>query len=547
MPEAMRNMTETTTKNTKDNSSRFKEIREVLMRNHITRGISPEKLRTILEELGPTYVKLGQIMSLHSDILPKRYCDALMDLTTDVTPMPFEEVKEVLEKSWMCDIKDILSSIEEKPLGSASIAQVHKAVLLNGEEVVIKVQRKGIYDIMARDIGLLHRLVSLMPKIGDLRNMVDLDMVLDEMWTVAQQEMDFLKEAANITEFAHNNKDVAYIGVPQLYKEYTTDRVLVMEYIDGISITDINKLEEMGYDCHEIGQKLVNNFIKQVMDDGFFHADPHPGNLCVRDGKIIWLDMGMMGRLTEQQRRIMMRGVESIALRDVSMLESAVMDLCDEFGPVDRALLYENLRDFLNKYGSLSMGSINIPESMQDLMDIMKSNSLALPHGVTMLARGLAHIEGDLVAIAPDINMFDIAASRVGETYLEDVDIKAELKTNLKRLYRSASKGIELPGLATDALKEYLKGESRTNLRLQISGPFAELVYTSVRNLVIGMCITGLLIGSAIICTTDMKPQVFGIPFLGFIGFAIASTSAGFLILRFMIIRWLKKRRIRKK
>ena len=540
-------MTVTTTKNTKDNSSRFKEIREVLMRNHITRGISPEKLRTILEELGPTYVKLGQIMSLHSDILPKRYCDALMELTTDVTPMPFEEVKEVLEKSWMCDIKDILSSIEEKPLGSASIAQVHKAVLLNGEEVVIKVQRKGIYDIMARDIGLLHRLVSLMPKIGDLRNMVDLDMVLDEMWTVAQQEMDFLKEAANITEFAHNNKDVAYIGVPQLYKEYTTDRVLVMEYIDGISITDINKLEEMGYDCHEIGQKLVNNFIKQVMDDGFFHADPHPGNLCVRDGKIIWLDMGMMGRLTEQQRRIMMRGVESIALRDVSMLESAVMDLCDEFGPVDRALLYENLKDFLNKYGSLSMGSINIPESMQDLMDIMKSNSLALPHGVTMLARGLAHIEGDLVVIAPDINMFDIAASRVGETYLEDVDLKAELKTNLKRLYRSASKGIELPGLATDALKEYLKGESRTNLRLQISGPFAELVYTSVRNLVIGMCITGLLIGSAIICTTDMKPRIFGIPFLGFMGFAIASSAAGFLILRFMIIRCLKKRRIRKK
>jgi ubiquinone biosynthesis protein len=242
-----------------------------------------------------------------------------------------------------------------------------------------------------------------------------------------------------------------------------------------------------------------------------------------------------------------MRGVESIALRDVSMLESAVMDLCDEFGPVDRALLYENLRDFLNKYGSLSMGSINIPESMQDLMDIMKSNSLALPHGVTMLARGLAHIEGDLVVIAPDINMFDIAASRVGETYLEDVDLKAELKTNLKRLYRSASKGIELPGLATDALKEYLKGESRTNLRLQISGPFAELVYTSVRNLVIGMCITGLLIGSAIICTTDMKPRIFGIPFLGFMGFAIASSAAGFLILRFMIIRWLKKRRIRKK
>ena len=524
-----------------DNSQRRREIMQVLKKHHITRGISPEKLRNILEELGPTYVKLGQIMSMHSDILPKAYCDELMNLNSNVTPMPFSEVREVLEKSWNCDIYDILSNIEETPLGSASIAQVHKAVLKNGSFVVIKVQRKGIYDIMARDIGLLHHLASLMPPIGDLKNMVDLNMVLDEMWVVAQQEMDFLKEAANIVEFAHNNKSIVYVDVPTVYKEYTTDRVLVMEYIEGVSIIDRKTLEKRGYDCHEIGQKLVNNYIKQVMDDGFFHADPHPGNISIRGGQIIWLDMGMMGRLCESQRKIMARGVSAIALKDVNMLVNAVRDLCDENGVVDNVKLYVDLREFLQKYGSMSMGEINVPASLQDIMDIMKNNHLAMPHGVTMLARGLAHIEGDLAIISPDINMLEIATTRIGENFIENLDLKAELKKNAKLIYRSFSKGMELPALATDLLQEYLRGDAKTNLQLQISGPFAEFVYSCVRNLVIGMCLTGLLIGSAIICTTEMSPKIFGLPFLGFIGFLIASLSAVFLIGRYAFVRWKKK------
>ena len=149
-----------------DNRSRMKEIRQVLFRNEITRGVTPEKLRIILEELGPTYIKLGQIMSLHSDILPRAYCDELIKLNSDVTPMPFSEVEEVINRSYREDWHEIFSSIEKEPLGSASIAQVHRAVLKSGEDVVVKVQRKGIYDTMARDIGLLLRVVNLMPTVG---------------------------------------------------------------------------------------------------------------------------------------------------------------------------------------------------------------------------------------------------------------------------------------------------------------------------------------------------------------------------------------------
>ena len=216
----------------KENSGygeRLREITAVLKKHAITRGVSPEKLRLILEDLGPTYIKLGQIMSLRSDILPKRYCDELMKLCSDVPPMPFSQVIEVLEESMGCPWQEEFQHIEQKPLGAASIAQVHRATLKTGEEVVIKVQRKGIYETMARDIGLMHKAVRLMPPVS-IKGMVDLNMVLSELWTVTQEEMNFLTEAANMAEFAKKNKDVAFVKVPILYREYISPHILVMEY-----------------------------------------------------------------------------------------------------------------------------------------------------------------------------------------------------------------------------------------------------------------------------------------------------------------------------
>lgn len=540
-------MQNTTGNNTQsDDSLRFNEIKAVLKKHQLGRGINPVKLREILEDLGPTYVKLGQIMSLHSDILPRSYCDELLNLTSDVAPMPFEVVISVIEESLGEDYKTIFKSIEETPIGSASIAQVHRARLLNGEPVVIKVQRPGVYETMSRDITLLHKVVRRMPSIAGIKSMVDLDMILDEMWAVAQQELDFITESSNILEFTEYNKDVVYIYIPKFYKEYTTDKVLVMEYIDGQAINDRQLLESRGYDTEEIGKKLVNNFIKQVMEDGFFHADPHPGNLRIREGKIVWFDMGMMGRLTERQRRIMIRGVEAIALKDINMLEGAVYDLCDTKGKVNRKRLYEDLRNFLNKYGSMSMGNVKVPETLMDLVDIMKKNNLVMPQGVSMLARAFAHIEGLLASISPDINMIDIAIDRMQEAFIHEFNIKKELGSFARKMYRSTNKGVELPSLMADALRDYLNGEAKTNLTMQISGPFAELVASSIRNLVIGMCLAGLLVGSAIICVTDMEPKILGIPFLGFIGFSIASSMTTFLIMRYFIRWFIKKMRERR-
>ncbi len=531
-----------------EDSERFKEIRAVLAKNKIARGISPEKLRIILEELGPTYIKLGQIMSMHSDILPGPYCAELAKLNYDVPPMPFPEVIEVIEESYGCPYTEIFEWIDEKTLGSASIAQVHRATLKvptesDQKDVIVKVQRKGVYEVMSKDISLLRRLVKLMPPVGDLKNIIDLDMVIDEMWAVAKEEMDFFKEACNMAEFARNNRDVKYVGCPKMFIEHTTDKVLVMEYIGGCAIDDVEYLTANGYDLDEIGRKFVNNFIKQVMDDGFFHADPHPGNVKVLDGKIIWIDMGMMGRLSDKDRRLMVRGVRSIAMHDIQATVNAVLDLGEIHGTPDRNKLYNDIKGFLDQYGSISFGSLDIAAALQCLMDIMKENGIALPHGMTMLCRGLAHMQGVLATISPEVNMLDIATSRITDDFIENMDIKSEILKYGRAFYRAADRGIEIPALTSQVMKEYLAGQSKVNITLNSTPKLDELIYSSIRNVVIGLGVAALLIASSIMCNTQMEPRIWGIPLLGAIGYLVAVSVSGFLIIRNIVLKVMARRR----
>ena len=523
-----------------ENSERFREIKDVLRKNQITRGVTPEKLRMILEELGPTYIKLGQIMSLHSEFLPKAYCDELLKLNSDVTPMPFDDVEDVINHSYGQDWRELFQFIEEAPLGSASIAQVHRARLKNGEEVIIKVERKGIYDTMARDIGLLHRLVKLIPPVGDFKNLVDLDMVLDELWSVAQEEMDFLKEAANMDEFSRNNASVQYVTTPKLYHEYSTGHVLVMEYIDGYSLDDVESLQNAGYDMDEIGTKFVNNFIKQVMDDGFFHADPHPGNVKIRDGKIVWIDMGMMGRLSEKDRHTMIKGIRGIALHDISMVENSVLEIGEFRGKPDRERLYQDLKKFIADYGTTSMVSLDVAAAIAGLVEIMKQNRISLPHGVSMLCRGLTHIQGVLAVISPDIYMMQIAVNRYTEDFLKNINWKSEFQKQARIVYRSVNKGVEIPGLVTDILKEHLEGQSVVNIDLHSSEDLTNVISAAIRNIVVGLCVAALLIASSVICTTDMTPKILGIPALGFAGYAFAMVVSIFLTVRYL---WSKRKK----
>ena len=370
-----------------ENRQRLMEIMEVVRRHDITRGMSPEKLCAIIEELGPTFIKLGQILSMRSDFLPKEYCEALKKLRSDVSPMSYAQVVAIVETSYGRPLGEVFSSFDEQALGSASIAQVHAAVLQSGEPVVVKVQREGIHDVMSRDIMLLKQACRLL-KYTPVSGLVDFNRVLDEMWLVAQEEMDFQTEAANLERFRNLNEDVAFVTSPALYREYTTTRVLVMERVDGIAIDDRDALVAAGYDPAEIGAKLADNYVRQIMTDGFFHADPHPGNLRIRDGRIVWLDMGMMGSLNDRQRSMIGKAITGVARGDINLCRDAVLNLGEFHGVTDRRQLYRDIETLLEQYGSLDLGSMDLAKVFENLTEVMKRNGISMPGSLTMLARG---------------------------------------------------------------------------------------------------------------------------------------------------------------
>lgn len=517
-------------------AGRLREITRVLHAHNISRGVTPVKLREILEDLGPTFIKVGQLMSMRSDILPQEYCDELMKLTSDVPPMSYDEVVRVIEDSYGRPCGEIFKSIDKKPLGSASIAQVHRATLVTGEDVVVKVQREGIYSTMKRDINLLRRAVKFVPDVV-VKGTVDLNAVLDELWVVTQEEMNFQIEASNMEEFARLNEDVRFVCVPKLYRSYTTGRVLVMEYIDGYDIVDRKGLEAAGYDMNEIGEKLIDNWIRQVMVDGFFHADPHPGNILIRDGKIVWIDMGLMGRLTEQDRSAIQLAIEGVADDDNGKIEDAVLSIGKFRGKPDKNRLHTGIDNLMRTYGRKGLGEINIASFLGDLMDVMKENGIQMPHGLTLLARGLNNIEGVLAQVSPKVNMVKIAQARMREEVFRHIDWKDELRNGSMSTYKSLKSLIGLPTLVSKMMREYSSGQTRINLDIHTSEELTHLMGRLSRHFNLGIWVMALLISSSILCTTDMQPRVFGIPVLGFIGYILALLLVIYITVSYLIHR----------
>ena len=512
----------------REDRSRLSEIMQVLRRYRITKGITPVKVREILEELGPTYVKLGQILSIRTDLISAEYCKELQKLRSQVSPMPYDEVRAVLCEAYKKDPEDVFASIVKTPIGSASIAQVHEAFLKSGEHVVLKVQRRGIYGTMERDVAMMQRMLRFVPPA--LKSFVDLERVISEFWSAAKEEMDFLREAANMETFSKNNENVVFVASPKLYRELTTAQVLVMEYIDGYSVSDTHTLEQEGYDLVEIGEKLADNYVRQIMQDGFFHADPHPGNLRIRGGKIVWLDMGMMGRLTPRDKCLIAKAVKAIARGNNSELVDVILALGIFHGKPNRIRLYTDIEGLMTRYGTMDIGSIDIAALLTDLIEIMSANELAMPAQLTLLARGMTTIEGVIADLSPQVNIVEVASGRISASFWENVNWKEELKNEGSQLYRSINRAMDIPVLMADLLQSYRNNETRIKLDLHATEDLSQMLEKLVSKMVMGIVIAALLLASSILCTTQMQPRLFGIPALGFLGYIMALGLAGYLV-----------------
>ena len=514
-----------------ENKKRLQEITQIIKKHNLVKnGLSPEVLRLLLEDLGPTFVKLGQIMSKRTDILPAAYCTELEKLCADSNPLPVDAITDVIEFEFGRPIEEIFQHFDTKPLGSASIAQVHAATLMDGRKVVVKVQRPHVAETMREDIAIMRKIIRPLKFAPSVGGAVDFHMLLDELWNVSQQELDFQIEAQHCRQFQENNKDIVYVACPAIEDHLTTSRVLTMEFIDGFSIDNKEKILENGYDTGEIGTKLVENYLKQILDDGFFHADPHQGNIMIRDGKIVWIDMGMIGTLTSHDRTLLKDAVKAIVHKDNNEIIRAIIALGAVKGEFDYTHLYSDIDMLLDRYYSMDLGDINLGSMMQDAIQVISENHIVLPPGISMLARGLLTIEGVLATISPETNAVQIAKQRVIREVRQNHDIKKTLEHTAQSMYVSAEKALDIPALTTDLLNMTLRGQTRFNLDLTSSKSLMDQFGRIMNRLVVGIITAALLLASSLICTTNMQPQTLGIPTLGFIGY-LATLVLGIILI----------------
>ena len=503
--------------------ARLREILSIASRYDMLHGLTPQSFRKLLEELGPTFVKAGQILSMRSEILPEDFCHELTKLRTDVEPMDRNTMLDTLRAEYDRPLEDIFDAIDDVPLGSASVAQVHKARLLSGELVAIKVQRPHVRELMAQDISIMRslarRVVGFMPD----EQFLDIQSVVDELWQSFLEETDFLVEARSLAEFRRNNADVRYVDCPKPYPSLCTSHVVVMDYVDGIPIGNVKQLEEMGYDLSEIGTKLVDNYARQMLDDGFFHGDPHPGNLVVRGGKIVYLDLGIMGRLSSHDRAALSRMVFAVGNHDAATLKDGLLRFStSDVSEVDHAHLLADLDAIIADYGDADLAELDMGAFFNALVSMARKNGVELSGAVTMLARSLVTLEGVVDTFLPGVSIVQIVTDHV-RNHTSALELAEQEGERLARQSLSASHGLlDAASQAGLAMNMLTRGQLRMNLDLAGSeDPISDLARAADR-LTMGIIIAGLFIGSSVVYYARIAPVIFGIPVIGFVGYLIA-------------------------
>ena len=501
---------------------RIAQIFHIARKYEVWRNITPVRLRRMLEELGPMFVKMGQILSNRSEILPQRYCDELRRLRTEADPVPYPVVLECLEAEYGKKLGDLFDAIDPNPLGSASLAQVHRARLVTGEDVAVKVQRPGTQQVMAQDIDMMRSLAKHAQRFMKDNQIVDLRDVVEELWQTFLEETDFDKEAQNLAEFAELNKDVAFLHCLKPYPQYCTEEVLVMEYVDGISIRDTQKLIKHGYDLAEIGEKLLDNYATQILDDGFFHADPHPGNIEIKDGRIVYLDLGNMGRLTPDERASFTRIIVAVGHESSTMLEDALIGFSvgGDINAIDHPRLLSTLDRVIDRYASTEMNEIDIGAFLTDITNAMRECKLELPSCLTAVARGLVTLEGTLINFVGSFNMVDVInghLSREKTPMDEFKQMTRDLIISLDRSARGLARATEYIGDVTHMLS---RGQLKVNMEMLSSQEPLGKLSRIINRLTLGMITAGTLVSAALVSTIS-EPTVAGLPVLSFTGYCV--------------------------
>jgi ubiquinone biosynthesis protein len=498
------------------------------------------KMRLVCEELGPTFVKFGQILSNRPDLVPLELTFELEKLHDNVPPMPEDMAKQVVESELKDKIENLFAWFEPKPFASASIAQVHMVTLHSGRRVALKIQRTGIHEVIEEDIKAMYKIADILERrIPSLKSFDPIGLVKNFEDSILK-EIDFVNESINIQRFYNNLKNDTsldqFAHAPKVYPSFTTTKVLAMEFISGIKINQVDELKAKNIDTKIIAKRLAVSYFKQIFEYGFFHADPHPGNLLVLpNNHICYLDFGMMGSMLPRDISIFSKLFMAISNKDVSNIIKTLQQLSNNVSIANMRDLEFDINEFVEKYYVREIHENEMSTILLDLKDIIIAHGLKVPTYFFLFARSLVTLEGVIDKLDPKLEQFEI--------------VKPYLRTNVAKKYNPIKMGKkvvnsiveitdymeEFPSDLKNAIRKINSGQVKVDLTHKGMDPMIHTLQRITKQLIAAVTMVALIVGASLFIVFEIGSLWNGISVIGMLSFTLA------LILGFGMLRNIKK------
>ncbi|MGM0568753.1 MAG: ABC1 kinase family protein [Elusimicrobiota bacterium] len=487
-----------------------------------------ERMRLALEELGTTYIKLGQFASTRPDILPEKYIKEFIKLQDDVKETPFSQVENVLKKEWGDNWREKFQDFNQKPIASASVAQVYEAQPLIGGKVAVKVLRPGVREKVASDIKLIKLLAKYLEEKFPQAKRLQLMRLSREFTSTLNMELDFKREALILSKIRENHLDMEDVFIPRVKKELSTESVLVMDFVRGLSIS---KAAMTRGDKKRISLIAIKSFFRQALRDGLFHADPHPGNILFTDDKkISYLDFGMVGRLSFSMRKQLIDLLMAIHSSKPEWIMHEVLSMGDFEGEIDRESLIKEIMEITERHVKVPIKEMSVGKASMKIAMMLNNYKISINPAYALVMRALGLAEESSKMLDPDINPLEVLKPELKKVYLERFK-PGNMFTSWKLMGKSFSRFIsELPLQMGQILKKLKEGQLEIEFKHVGLEDLINTLDQLSNRLTFGIIIAALIIGSSLVIQVQRGPMIYDIPLFGFIGFVLASIMGVWLL-----------------
>jgi ubiquinone biosynthesis protein len=491
-----------------------------------------ERMRMVVEHLGPTFIKIAQLLTLRADLIPIELIREFEKLQDTVPPFPAQEAKAVIAEELSAPADELFASFDDTPIAAGSLAQVHAARLSSGESVAVKVRRPGITEKIAVDIEIMRTLASLLEKHLPNAGAYNLREIVEEFSAAIRQELDFEHEALQLEQFRSLYGELDHLHVPALYHEYTTKQVLVTEFIRGIKISHIEELQGAGIDCRRVAEQGADAVLTQIFEKGFFHADPHPGNIMVLPGgKICFLDYGMMGTISPATRRLLTAIIIGALFQDTEYIVRNLLRICRTRGKVNQRNLEARVAKIADEFFFKPLEKIDVKRLIQDMLRLFPENSLVLPADLYLLTRALLLLQGNGERLDPEFNFAEYVRPFIRKVFRRKVNLSKLTKDFILTVEELAELGRTLPFDIRDILQNLKEGKIRIEFEHHGLSSAEKTLSSTVNRLSFAVVAASVLIGSSLVLFSGMPPLWRGIPVIGLIGIVGAGLLCFWLLI----------------